>query len=259
MPQNVNSEESLLEIRRLESDLLVVCDYGQILSADVLKQTRLGGINLHGSLLPKYRGAAPVNWALYNGDAETGVSVLQITPALDAGPCLSLRKTAIRPDETAIELEPRLAELGVEPVHEAIAMLEDWDGHSPIGLVQDRSQVTKAPRLTKADGQVDWSRTAIQIANQVRALKPWPGTYTHWQREDHPGARLILTDVTPVESLETGAAPGTVQSTADGQIIVATGDGDLRLNRVQPAGKRDMGADEFLRGHHVEVGDQLGE
>lgn len=259
MPENVNSEQSQLEIGSLQPDLLIVCDYGQILSAEVLKLSRLGGINLHGSLLPKYRGAAPVNWALYNGDAETGVSVIHITPALDAGPCLSLHRTAIEPDETAVELETRLAGLGVEPVHDAIAMLEDWDGRSAIGTAQDRSQVTKAPRLKKTDGQVDWSRTAIQIANQVRAMKPWPGSYTQWQREDGPAVRLILTDVTAVEEPLGSASPGTVQSTTDGQLIVSTGGGDIRLDRIQPAGKRAMGADEFLRGHRVKTGDTLGD
>ena len=260
MPENVNSEPSQLEIGSLRPDLLVVCDYGQILSAEVLQRSRLGGINLHGSLLPKHRGAAPVNWALYHGDVETGVSVIHITPALDAGPCLSLRRTAIGPDETAVELETRLAELGVEPVHDAVAMLEDWDGRSAIGTVQDRSQVTKAPRLKKTDGQVDWSRTAIQITNQVRAMKPWPGTYTHWQREQGPAVRMILTEVIPVEEESSGPTrPGTVQSTSDGQFIVSTGGGDLRLHRIQPAGKRVMQADEFLRGHRVKAGDTLGD
>jgi methionyl-tRNA formyltransferase len=258
MPEDVNSEPSRRQLGALRPDLLVVCDFGQILSAKVLQLSRLGGINLHGSLLPKYRGAAPVNWALYNGDVETGVSVIHITPALDAGPCLSLQRTDIEPDETAVELESRLAQLGVEPVLDALAMLEAWDGQSAIGLAQDRSQVSKAPRLKKTDGQVDWSRTAVQIRNQVRAMQPWPGTYTQWQRPGGSAVRIILQEVALVEEPTGPGPPGAVQSTSDGQFIVSTGDGGLRLCRVQPAGKRAMSADEFLRGHRLNAGDRLG-
>src|SRR4051812_20528698 len=196
-PATMNSEEGQRLLRELVPELLVVCDYGEILSSDVLALPALGGINLHASLLPKYRGAAPIQWALLNGDSETGVSVIHMTPRLDGGPILTTRTTPIGPDETHPQLETRLAQLGVEPVHEAIERLETWDRASPHGTAQDPAQATKAPRLKKEHGAIDWSRTAEQIRNQVRALKPWPGTYTFWLRSGHEPLRLVIDDCAP--------------------------------------------------------------
>src|SRR5206468_11351590 len=139
------------------ADLFVVCDYGQILSRDALALARLGGINLHGSLLPKYRGAAPIQWAIFLGETETGVSVIHMTPRLDAGPVLVQRRLAIQPDETAGRLELRLAALGPETVLEAIGRLAAGDTS---GIPQDPAKATKAPRLKKSDGLIDWSRPA---------------------------------------------------------------------------------------------------
>src|SRR5699024_1999329 len=133
-------------------DLLVVCDYGQILSSDVLAIAPLGGINLHASLLPKYRGAAPIQWSLLNGDHETGVTVIHMTPRLDGGPILAVHSTLIGPDEEHPELEQRLAKLGIQTVHEALSALATWDCTSPIGSPQDATQTTKAPRLKKEQG-----------------------------------------------------------------------------------------------------------
>ena len=170
------------QLRELNSDLLVVCDFGQILSSQALSVARLGGINLHGSLLPKYRGAAPVNRAIWNGEEETGVTVLHMTPRLDAGPSLGRKSTAILPDENAGQLEQRLSKLGVDAVAESLTLLQQWDGTSPIGQVQDPGLATNSPRLSKADGRVDWTQSAQRISNQVRALNPWPGTFTAWRR-----------------------------------------------------------------------------
>src|SRR5689334_6343309 len=191
-PESIDAEEGLEILRKLTPDLLVVCDYGQILSPSALSIAPLGGINLHGSLLPKYRGAAPIHWALLNGERETGVSVIHMTPRLDGGPILATRSTMIPSHETHPELETRLAQLGIEPVHEAIERLEKWDRQSPIGSPQDRAQATKAPRLKKEDGAVDWTRSAEQIRNQVRAMKPWPGTFTFWRRPGHEALRILI-------------------------------------------------------------------
>ena len=146
-PEDVNSEVARKQLESLRADLFVVCDYGQILTSDALSIPPLGGINLHGSLLPKYRGAAPVHWAIMNGDEQTGVTVIHMTPKLDGGPALAERTTPIGANETTEELEPRLAILGVEPVHEAIALLADWDRESPIGVLQDPTLACRAPRL----------------------------------------------------------------------------------------------------------------
>lgn len=256
MPERINAEQSVERLIRLEADLFVVCDFGQILSPSALAASRLGGINLHGSLLPKYRGAAPVNWAVYHGERQTGVTIIHMTPRLDAGPCLGQACTAIGPDETAEQLEPRLAELGTRQIHEAIELLERWDGTSPLGMPQNADCATKAPRLAKSDGQVDWSRSAEQIRNQVRALKPWPGTFTTWQH-GKKAMRLILDRVSVAAPEGTPAAPGKVVSTEDGRLLIGTGDGLLSLDRIQPAGKRAMRAEEFLRGHRVGPGEIL--
>ncbi|MCR9116577.1 MAG: methionyl-tRNA formyltransferase [bacterium] len=145
-PEDINSEEGVALLASLKPDLLMVCDYGQILSKEALSTAPMGGINLHGSLLPKYRGAAPVHWAVYNGDPETGISVIHMTTRLDGGPILTERRTPIEPNETTETLEPRLAILGAAAVLEAIEMLAKWDGESVIGNIQDAKQTTKAPK-----------------------------------------------------------------------------------------------------------------
>jgi len=256
-PEDVNSEKARLQLSELKPDLLVVCDYGQILSNETLSIARLGGINLHGSLLPKYRGAAPVNWAIYNGDKKTGVTIIHMTPRLDGGPCLTKRELEIGPEESAIELEERLSLIGVGAVHEAIEMLTNWDGNAIIGELQDKTQATKARRLTKADGLVGWNRTAEQIKNQIRAFKPWPGTYTFLERESGAPLRLILDQVSIVEP------PGEIEEAGyvlycDGKkLFVATGRGALSIDQIQPTGKRVLKIDEFLRGYPVKVGEKF--
>jgi methionyl-tRNA formyltransferase len=277
-PQSINSDEGRQTIAQLAPDLLVVCDYGQILSADALELAPLGGINLHASLLPKYRGAAPIQWALLNGESETGVSVIHMTPRLDGGPILAVRATPIGSDETHPELEQRLAGLGIETVHEAIGLLAAWDRMSPVGAPQDPALATKAPRLRKEHGAVDWSRPAEQIRNQVRALKPWPGTYTFWRRPGHEPLRIVIDGVSVlglgiraaarVAELEAELlgmpggsplhAPGEVIVSDRHQLIVATGEGGLAIAAIAPAGKRHMTVDEFLRGYRIREGDVLG-
>jgi methionyl-tRNA formyltransferase len=254
----INSEESRQLLQNLAPDLLVVCDYGEILSADALSLTPLGGINLHASLLPKYRGAAPIQWALLNGDSETGVSVIHMTPRLDGGPILATRATSIRSDETHPQLEARLAALGIEPVQEAIDQLARWDGSSAIGTPQDATTATKAPRLKKEQGAIDWSRSAEQIRNQTRALKPWPGTYTYWHRAGQEPLRLVVDEAKVVTTTDDPPQdPGKVAA-AEGRLIIATGKGLLSIEAIAPAGKRHMTVEEFLRGYRVRQGDEFG-
>lgn len=256
-PENVNEPSSIDVLRQQKADVLVVCDYGQILSSAALETTRLGGINLHGSLLPRYRGAAPVQWAVRNGEKETGVSVIHMTPKLDAGPILAHRRTEIDPNETAAQLEQRLAQMGPELVRQALDLLEHWDGQSAIGTPQDPALVSRAPRLRKQDGLVRWGESAKQIRNQVRAFQPWPGTFTHWQRPDGKLVRLILNEVDVMESVANSGPPGTVIEADKDDLIVACGEGALAIRRIQPAGKRSMTAAEFLRGYRLEPGDRL--
>ncbi len=254
-PDTVNSPESQSRLAALRPDLLVVCDYGEILRPETLATARLGGINLHGSLLPKYRGAAPVQWAILHGERETGNSVIQMTPGLDAGPCLGQQRTAIDPDEDAGQLEARLAELGAELVCRVVAELAAGTVRS---VEQDRSQASKAPRLKKEDGLIDWARSAQEIKNQVRALRPWPRAVTFWHRAEGEPLRLNVDRVAVAAPIDTGdLSPGTVIASNE-RLLIATGDGELELLDVQPAGKRAMSASDFLRGNRVRPGEHFG-
>jgi methionyl-tRNA formyltransferase len=269
-PANINTDEGKCLLRELAPELLVVCDYGQILAADVLGISPLGGINLHASLLPRYRGAAPIQWALIKGESETGVTVIHMTPRLDSGPILAVRRVLIGSEETHPELETRLAKLGIEPVVEAIEMLAGWDPMNAIGTPQDASLASKAPRLKKEHGAVDWTRPAEEIRNQVRALKPWPGTFTFWLRPGHEPLRIVIDRVSVLglgvraaarvaDSTEAAHyAPGEVVVSDGKQLIVATGNGGLSIAAIAPAGKRHMTVEEFLRGYRVREGDVLG-
>jgi methionyl-tRNA formyltransferase len=251
-PETVNSDEARAELRGENADLLVVCDYGEILKRETLAVTRLGGINLHGSLLPKYRGAAPVQWAILKGDTETGNTVIQMTPGLDAGPALGVQRVAIDLDETAGELEARLAEQGAELVLSVVDALEAGTAKPQ---PQDKSAASKAPRLAKEQGLIDWTQPALAIKNQVRALDPWPRAYTIWQRADEP-LRLIVHRAQVLDAVPAQAAPGTVLE-AGSKLIVAASQGAIEILSVQPAGKRVLTADEFLRGYPLAVGGRL--
>jgi methionyl-tRNA formyltransferase len=253
-PEDINAPQAQTQLAELAADLFVVCDYGQILSAGSLAAARLGGINLHASLLPKYRGAAPINWAIYHGETETGVTVIHMTPRVDAGPCVAQARTDIGPDETAVELEVRLAEMGAWLVRRAIDNIEAGRIEA---LPQDPAQASKAPRLKKSDGEVDWRRSAAAIRNQVRALEPWPKTYTFWHRSDGPPVRLILGPV-DVVAVVGEHLPGTALAAEGCRLAIATSDGAVAPRGVQPSGKRMLPIGEFLRGYRVRPGDRFG-
>ena len=268
-PTTVNAPDAQSKIASLSPDLLVVCDYGEILRPETLATARLGGINLHGSLLPKYRGAAPVQWAILNGEAETGNSIIQMTPGLDAGPLLAQQRTPIDPDEDAEQLEARLAAMGgevVDPqpfvaqplqvVDEDVDKLESGAAKS---IAQDKSLTSKAPRLKKEQGAIDWSHPAPEIKNQVRALRPWPRAFTFWHRSRGEPMRLTIDRViVAYATVPTNASPspGTILDTTE-RLLIETGDGTVEVIELQPAGKRSMNAAEFIRGYHPAVGDLL--
>ncbi|MFM9024441.1 MAG: methionyl-tRNA formyltransferase [Planctomycetaceae bacterium] len=262
-PERVNDPATLAAIQALAADLLVVCDYGQILSAALLAAAPLGGINLHGSLLPRHRGAAPVQWTILEGDPLAGVSVIHMTPALDAGHVILARATPVGPRETAAELEGRLAALGAGAVVEAIERLEAavaaGTPATAAGIPQEADKATRAPRLTKADGLVDWSWPAVRIERLRRALEPWPRATTFFSRADGVRQRLVLADV-QVAPAGVAANPGTVTSTTDGRLEVACGAGTaLEIRRLVPEGRREMSAAEFLRGSPLAAGARLGD
>ncbi len=252
-PPDVNAPTAQQVLRSLAPDLLIVCDYGQILAAETLGLARHGGFNLHASLLPKYRGAAPINWAIYHGETQTGNTVIHMTPQIDGGPCVAQETVAIDPDETAADLELRLADLGARLVVTAIGQLV---AGTLVKIPQDKGQVTRAPKLNKSDGRVDWTRSARQIRNQVRAMQPWPKTYTDWLRTDRAPLRLILNNVA-VTGQQTERPAGTIVVAEGDDLLVATGDGLLAIRQIQPAGKRLMACRDFLRGYPLRPGDRL--
>lgn len=261
-PDSINTPDAIARVAAAQADLMVVCDYGQILKPDALATTPLGGINLHGSLLPAYRGAAPVQRALLSGDAVTGVSVIHMTPKLDGGPILVTRETPIDDDETSGELEVRLSEIGVSATIDAIEILANWDRESDIGSVQDSSQISKAPRLSKQEGNIDWTQASCAIDCHVRGMQPWPVAYTHVHtRPGKPPVRVQIKQIR-IAGKVSGQPPG---ETVDaerfelpaGQLYVSTGDGIVEIVRLQPAGKKEMSGGEFMRGHQFPAGTKL--
>jgi methionyl-tRNA formyltransferase len=265
-PERVNEPTVVASLAALRPDLFVVCDYGQILSRDLLAVPPLGGINLPGSLLPRHRGAAPVQWAIREGDAFSGVSVIHMTPALDAGNVIVARAVPVGRRETAAELEPRLADLGTDAVIEAIERLQaavaSGGPLAGVGIPQVAGQATRAPRLTKADGIVDWSQSAAALERLRRALEPWPRLTTFYGRGDGQRQRLVLEDLEPHPPAAVAdplAAPGTVLGTDHERITVACGGGTaLAILRLVPEGRRSMSAAEFLRGSPLLSGAVLG-
>ena len=258
-PESINDAESIDQLRELDADLLITAAYGQILSAEVLGASRLGGLNLHGSLLPAYRGAAPVARAIQRGEVQTGVTVIQMNPRVDAGGMLLSASTTIDPDETAGELEERLARLGAPLVVQAVHGLMDGTLSAQI---QDQSKVSKAPKLTSEDGQIDWNQSAAAIHNLVRAMQPRHAAWTERPalKPGQPAARLIVHRTRRTESPVSppGIPPGGVLDGGPGRLLVATGDGVLELVTVQTPGKKPMSAAEYLRGHPMFAGHRLG-
>jgi methionyl-tRNA formyltransferase len=216
---------------------------------------------LHGSLLPKYRGAAPVQWAILRGETETGNSIIHMTPGLDAGPVLAQQRTPIDPDEDAEQVEKHLAEMGAMLVLDVIEELENGTATS---IEQDKSLASKAPRLKKEQGLIDWTRSAVEIKNQVRALRPWPRAFTFWHRHDDTLLRLNIDVVQPLneasgllaEAHEAAASPGSILE-CENRLVIATGMQALEILQLQPAGKRSISAAEFIRGYHPQVADRF--
>ena len=249
-PKKVKSAEAVERITALAPSCLVVVAYGQLLSAEILEIPPLGAVNVHASLLPQYRGPAPIHWALIQGEMETGVTTMFMDAGMDTGDILLQRKTAIHPEETAGSLHDRLAEEGARVLVETLDLLKRG---SLEPRAQDSSQATYAPMLAKEDGKVDWHEDAKRICCRIRGLDPWPGGFTSWQ-----GKRLKLFGCRAL-SISTQAEPGTVIAAAEDGLQVAAGEGAVLIETVQLEGRRALAVTDFLRGHHFQVEDKLGE
>lgn len=254
-PEKINTPGARAEIAALEPELFVVADYGQILGGKLLAIPPRGSINVHGSLLPQYRGAAPVQMAIYEGKTKTGVCIIDVAKELDAGAIYASEATAIGPDETTEELEPRLAELGAQLCLKVIDQIEAGTARP---REQDDTQATFAPRIEKNFGHIDWRRPAPAIRDQIRALVPWPKSYTHWLRPDSEPLRLIIGRA-QVEPAVEAVDPGTVLTADSGILVIACDRGALRIEELQPAGKRMLSSAEFLRGYPVQAGQHFGD
>jgi len=230
-PARIKDPVALEQLRAARPDLIVVVAYGQLLPPAVLELPARGCINVHASLLPRWRGAAPIQHAILAGDKETGVTTMFLNEQMDAGDIILQRREPIRPDDTSGALHDRLAQRGAELLVETVAL------KNPPRHPQDESQVTYARKLGKEDGRLDWHKPALELERQVRAFDPWPGSFTMW------GDTLLK--VWRAEVVPATGAPGTMLP----GMVVATGQGGLRLVEVQPAGGKRMAAASFLRGH----------
>jgi methionyl-tRNA formyltransferase len=239
--------EFIAEVRKLEPDISVVVAYGQILTKEVIDLPGQGTLNIHASLLPLLRGAAPIQGAILGGFAETGISIMQMVPALDAGPVLHQVKTPIGPDETYGELAMRLSELGALAIIEALALMS---AGAITPKQQDDALVTHAPKVTRDAARIDWTRDAVQVARGIRAYDPRPAAFTEIGGADVKLFRPSLAD-------GLSGNPGQVLE-AGNELVVACGAGAVRIAEVQPPGRRRMAAGDWTRGRAVAAGDVLG-
>ena len=304
--KDVNTTEFFDFLYLVRPDLIFVCDFGQILSKQTLSGSIVGGINLHGSILPKFRGAAPVHWAILTGESHTGVSIIWMTPQVDAGPVIAQSPPIpIGPYETVVALEERLAVYGAELVLDVALQMARKE---TVRIIEQRhDRVSKAPRLKKEHGFVPWDRSSLDIFNHHRATIPWPRSFTDWQRQDGSTLRLIFGAMTPLDdslmelvpdkdfSHPTFVAPFLTDAKMDnlakllatpkvapiqhhlsfgirppwwqpGVVVHAEGDvliiaarkGAVRIEQIQPAGKKMMHVKDFLRGYAMKQGDRLG-
>lgn len=249
-PEKVRAPDFLERFRALEPDLAVVAAYGQIFSRSLLDIPRLGFINVHSSLLPAYRGAAPINWAIIKGEQISGVTIMQVDLEMDSGPIIVQQKEPIAPDDTAAALHDRLAVLGGRLLGQALDQLAG-PGWQPVA--QQHELATYAPMLSKNDGLIDWSQPAAAIYNRLRGMTPWPGCFTLLE------GRILKIHAAVVRDASSGsAAPGTVLQAEEEGITVATGAGVLVVVALQLEGKKQMGAGDFLKGTGVKPGTVLG-
>jgi methionyl-tRNA formyltransferase len=248
-PEKIKSESSLDYFKRLMPDVVVIIAYGQIIPASLIAIPRLGWINLHGSLLPKYRGAAPINWAIINGEKVTGLTTMQIDPGLDTGPMLLKYQTGIGPDETTLDLYAQLAEAGAPLIVETLKKLDRGEiAPTP----QDNSQASLAPPLKKEDGRIDWFLPAPKIYDRIRGLQPWPGAFTTFR-----GATCRIWGK-PLEPLAAGGMPGIILPTQeDGLLVICGVSTVLHVEQVQIEGRNRISDREFMNGARIGPGERF--
>ena len=237
-PQKIRLPEAVETLQKIHPDVTVVAAYGQILPSSVLQIPKIACLNIHGSILPKYRGAAPIHYAVINGETETGVTLMFMNEKMDEGDMLLVKKTPIGPQETTGEVHDRLALLGAEGLLEALKLLEQ--GKAP-RTPQDPAQATYAPSIKREFCKLDWSAPAFRIVNRVRGLSPWPGAETSWKGVDLKVHKAVLDG--------RKGRPGEVLEVSKDGVLVGAGTDSVRLVEIQPPGKKKMNAFDFTLGH----------
>ncbi len=249
-PERVKDSGFIEALKELSPDIIIVVAYGQILPEEIINLPAMGCINVHASLLPKYRGAAPINWCIINGESRTGVTTMYMDKGMDTGDILLQRETEIGENETAGELHDRLAALGADLLLET---LEGLQRNEVERKAQDHSAATYAPQLDRETGRVDWNSDAKSIYNLIRGTNPWPGCYTVYK-----GERMKLWEAKVLEQKSRGTA-GKVLEAGHGGMLVQAGSGTLLVTKIQMPSSRVMTVDEYLRGNSLETGYILGE
>jgi methionyl-tRNA formyltransferase len=249
-PATLQTPDAVARVASYAPDLMVVVAYGLILPQAILDVPRRGCLNIHGSLLPRWRGAAPIHRAILAGDERTGITIMKMDAGLDTGPLLLVRETAIGAEETSGQLHDRLAALGAAAVVDAI---DEWTAGRIAPVPQPKSGVTYAAKIRKEEAVIDWTCAALDLSRRVRAFNPWPVAETRWR-----GQQLRIWQAMPLAVAAVSAVPGEVIEARDGRIVVATGDGALRLDRLQLPGRKPTAAAEFLRASPL-LGAHLGQ
>jgi methionyl-tRNA formyltransferase len=249
-PERARAPDFIEQVRGLTPDLIVVAAYGQILPQALLDVPRFGCLNVHTSLLPKYRGAAPIQWAILNGESETGVTIMKMDAGLDTGEIVAQESTEIRAEDDAITLHERLGHMGADLLARTIP---DYVSDKLLPKPQPAVGVTYASKIKKEDGAIDWRQPAMAIWNRVRGLVPWPGAFTHLA----DGPKALLIKIWQAEKTERSGEPGEILEASKGRLVVGCGDQALRILQLQLEGGRRITAEQFLAGHKVEPGKRL--
>ncbi len=250
-PKDVNDQESVKFLKSLNADLFVIVAYGQILSQEVLDIPSLMPINIHASLLPRYRGAAPINWAVINGDKKTGVTIMHVVAKMDAGPSIARQEIKIQDQETAVTLEAKLSICGAQLLIDALGAIEKHDYRL---VEQQEEEAVYAPKLKKDTGLIDWNNSAVNIYNQIRGVVPWPGAFTSYRKKM---LKIFAAQVLPIFPGHQPVCGEVIRADEHG-IVVACGRGFLEIKELQLAGGKRMLAQSFISGHKLAAGETLG-
>ena len=250
-PLKIKEKDAVEELRKYPADIFVVAAFGQLLSEEILNMPRLGCINIHASLLPAYRGAAPIQWCVINGEEKTGVTIMQMAKGMDTGDILLQKEVVLDEKETGGSLFDRLMETGAELIVEALQRIENGE----ITPVSQREELaTYAGKITKDMGNIDFAKSAVTIERLIRGLNPWPSAFTHYKGKI---LKIWEADVVSECANAENPVPGTVIAMDKESFTLATGEGALRIRSLQPEGKKRMSCAEFMRGYEVKVGEAL--